>query len=160
MKKSIKIILISISPIILIMILGNKILAETINNANTNQSVDSTQETDLNDIQNIGKKYNGKDYIVGDVRNDNIIDVSDAVDVLTIISKILSWDYNNNKVQDDYEIYQKIVEKGTISNNENIKSVEDLYNICDVDKDDEISVKDARKILVYYARKAAGNLDN
>ena len=47
---------------------------------------------------------------------------------------------------------------GKISYNENIKSIDDLYNICDVDGDGEISASDASKILRYYAYKAAGNI--
>lgn len=165
MKINVRVVIITIVAMLLIMLFFNNIFAETTtsnniagNKTNITEDSDSSESTDNSDIKNIGKNYPGKNYIVGNVRNDNLIDVSDAVDVLVIVANIYSWDFANSEAQDDYEIYQKLVEDGKISYNENIKSIDDLYNICDVDGDGEISVSDASKILRYYAYKAAGNI--
>ena len=165
MKINVRVVIITIVAMLLIMLFFNNIFAETTtsNNiagykTNITEDSDSSESTDNSDIKNIGKNYPGKNYIVGNVRNDNLIDVSDAVDVLVIVANIYSWDFANSEAQDDYEIYQKLVEDGKISYNENIKSIDDLYNICDVDGDGEISASDASKILRYYAYKAAGNI--
>lgn len=165
MKINVRVVIITIVAMLLIMLFFNNIFAETTtsnniagNKTNITEDSDSSESTDNSDIKNIGKNYLGKNYIVGNVRNDNLIDVSDAVDVLVIVANIYSWDFANSEAQDDYEIYQKLVEDGKISYNENIKSIDDLYNICDVDGDGEISASDASKILRYYAYKAAGNI--
>ena len=167
MKINVRVVIITIVAMLLIMLFFNNICAETPtsnniagNKTNITEDSDSSESTDNSDIKNIGKNYPGKNYIVGNVRNDNLIDVSDAVDVLVIVANIYSWDFANSEAQDDYEIYQKLVEDGKISYNENIKSIDDLYNICDVDGDGEISASDASKILRYYAYKAAGNIIN
>ena len=167
MKINVRVVIITIVAMLLIMLFVNNIFAETTtsnniagNKTNITEDSDSSESTDNSDIKNIGKNYPGKNYIVGNVRNDNLIDVSDAVDVLVIVANIYSWDFANSEAQDDYEIYQKLVEDGKISYNENIKSIDDLYNICDVDGDGEISASDASKILRYYAYKAAGNIIN
>ena len=165
MKINVRVVIITIVAMLLIMLFFNNIFAETTtsnniagNKTNITEDSDSSESTDNSDIKNIGKNYPGKNYIVGNVRNDNLSDVSDAVDVLVIVANIYSWDFANSEAQDDYEIYQKLVEDGKISYNENIKSIDDLYNICDVDGDGEISASDASKILRYYAYKAAGNI--
>lgn len=165
MKINVRVVIITIVAMLLIMLFFNNIFAETTtsnniagNKTNITEDSDSSESTDNSDIKNIGKNYPGKNYIVGNVRNDNLIDVSDAVDVLVIVANIYSWDFANSEAQDDYEICQKLVEDGKISYNENIKSIDDLYNICDVDGDGEISASDASKILRYYAYKAAGNI--
>lgn len=167
MKINVRVVIITIVAMLLRMLFFNNIFAETTtsnniagNKTNITEDSDSSESTDNSDIKNIGKNYPGKNYIVGNVRNDNLIDVSDAVDVLVIVANIYSWDFANSEAQDDYEIYQKLVEDGKISYNENIKSIDDLYNICDVDGDGEISASDASKILRYYAYKAAGNIIN
>lgn len=165
MKINVKVVIITIVAMLLVMLFFNNIFAETTtsnnivgNKTNITEDSDSSESTDNSNIKNIGKNYPGKNYIVGNVRNDNLIDVSDAVDVLVIVANIYSWDFANSEAQNDYEIYQKLVEDGKISYNENIKSIDDLYNICDVDGDGEISASDASKILRYYAYKAAGNI--
>lgn len=167
MKINVRVVIITIVAMLLIMLFFNNIFAETTtsnniagNKTNITEDSDSSESTDNSDIKNIGKNYPGKNYIVGNVRNDNLIDVSDAVDVLVIVANIYSWDFANSEAQDDYEIYQKLVEDGKISYNENIKSIDDLYNICDVDGDGEIFASDASKILRYYAYKTAGNIIN
>ena len=167
MKINVKVVIITIVAMLLVLLFFNNIFAETTtsnnivgNKTNITEDSDSSESTDNSDIKNIGKNYPGKNYIVGNVRNDNLIDVSDAVDVLVIVANIYSWDFANSEAQDDYEIYKKLVEDGKISYNENIKSIDDLYNICDVDGDGEISASDASKILRYYAYKAAGNIIN
>jgi hypothetical protein len=167
MKINVRVVIITIVAMLLIMLFFNNIFAETTtsnniagNKTNITEDSDSSESTDNSDIKNIGKNYPGKNYIVGNIRNDNLIDVSDAVDVLVIVANIYSWDFANSEAQDDYEIYQKLVEDGKISHNENIKSIDDLYNICDVDRNGDISASDASKILRYYAYKAAGNIIN
>ena len=167
MKINVRVVIITIVAMLLIMLFFNNIFAETTtsnniagNKTNITEDSDSSESTDNSDIKNIGKNYPGKNYIVGNVRNDNLIDVSDAVDVLVIVANIYSWDFANSEAQDDYTIYLKLVEDGKISYNENIKSIDDLYNICDVDGNGEISASDASKILRYYAYKAAGNIIN
>ena len=131
MKINVRVVIITIVAMLLIMLFFNNIFAETTtsnniagNKTNITEDSDSSESTDNSDIKNIGKNYPGKNYIVGNVRNDNLIDVSDAVDVLVIVANIYSWDFANSEAQDDYEIYQKLVEDGKISYNENIKSIE------------------------------------
>ncbi|MBP3502650.1 MAG: hypothetical protein J6K42_04135 [Clostridia bacterium] len=161
MNKKVKIIALLIASMLLIVMACNKIFAETTNlspadNAKTVNTEENEEEVKY--IKNIGKPYEGTDYIVGNVDNDEQgnIEINDATELLSFIAYILAWDYENDKVNDDYDIYQKLVEKKIVKNNEKIKNVEDLYNICDVNEDNVISVKDAAEILRYYACKGAG----
>lgn len=160
MNKRVKIIVVSIAIMLLIVIACNKIFAQTANlsSADNAKTINSDEEITTNYLKNIGKPYEGKDYIVGNIDNDSQghISVEDAVMLLSIVVNLLAWDYKNDEVTDDYGIYQKLVEKGIIKNNEKIKNVDDLYNICDVNEDNVISVDDASEILKYYACKSAG----
>lgn len=134
MKINVRVVIITIVAMLLIMLFFNNIFAETTtsnniagNKTNITEDSDSSESTDNSDIK-IQEKLSWKNYIVGNVRNDNLIDVSDAVDVLVIVANIYSWDFANSEAQDDYEIYQKLVEDGKISYNENIK-VQMIYTI-------------------------------
>ena len=162
MNKKVKIIALLIAIMLLIVMACNKIFAETTNSSQADniKAVNSDEETKY--LKNIGKPYEGKDYIVGNVNNDaqGDIEIDDATQLLTFIVNSLAWDYEDNKVNDDYDIYQKLVEKKIIKNNEKIKNVDDLYNVCDVNEDNVISVEDATEILKYYACKAAGLVED
>lgn len=155
MSKKVKMILFILTIMLLFGIVFNRIFAETTNGTTTTTS----EETNIPKyLKNIGKPYEGKEYIVGNVNNDaqGDIEIDDATQLLAFIANSLAWDYEKNPVNNDYEIYVKLVEKKIIKNNENIKNVEDLYNICDVNEDKVISVQDVQEILTYYVCKAVG----
>ena len=74
--------------------------------------------------------------IRGDVNGNQLVEVSDAVEVLKYYAKKAAG-------------LESVFSETTVEN-------EAIFNLADVDKDGEITVQDAVLILTYYAKAASG----